>query len=175
MHSECFDENMNRYIQNDPDPFGFNKLKYIRKVDDSKALNKKKGPCIIISASGMANAGRVKHHIVNNIGDSNSTILIAGFCAEGTLGAELVKKPDTVKIYGKDFKVNARIEVMNSLSAHGDQKEMTDFLCLQNKEKLKKIFLVHGDNLRQEVFKNHLLSEGFNSVEIPSIGNSYNI
>lgn len=175
MHSECFDENMNRYIQNDPDPFGFNKLKYIRKVDDSKALNKRKEPCIIISASGMANAGRVKHHIVNNIGDSKCTILIAGFCADGTLGAELVKKPDTVKIYGKDFKVNARIEVMNSLSAHGDQKEMTDFLSLQNKEKLKKIFLVHGDQVRQEAFKEHLLSEGFKSVEIPSIGNSYNI
>lgn len=175
MHTECFDAEMNEYIQKDPDPFGFNRLKYIRKVEESKALNNRKEPCVIISASGMANAGRVKHHIFNNIENEKNTILIVGYCAEGTLGARLVNKPTTIKIYGKELKVKARIEVMNSLSAHGDQKEMTDFLCLQDKNKLKKIFLVHGDENRQTVFKTHLLNEGFKEVEIPSKGDSFSI
>lgn len=175
MHSECFDENMHRYIQNDPDPFGFNKLKYIRSVEESKELNFRKEPCIIISASGMANAGRVKHHIYHNVEDSNSTILIVGYCADRTLGAELVKKPKTVNIHGKELKVNARIEVMNSLSAHGDQKEMTDFLSLQNKEALKKIFLVHGEKNRLQGFKKHLLAQGFQGVEIPTLGDNFYI
>ncbi len=175
LHPECFDEEINDYMHIDPNPFGFNNLSYIRKVERSKALNDLKEPAIIISASGMASAGRVRHHIFNNIDDDANTVLIVGYCAPHTLGAFLVNKPDKVKIFGVEKKVKANIEVVNSLSAHGDQWEMTEFLELQDKKKLKKIFLVHGEPKRQHKFKDHLLEEGFRKVEIPNLGQVFNL
>lgn len=175
LHPECFDDNMNDYMQTDPNPFGFYNLKYIRKVEDSKALNDSKEPAIIISASGMMSAGRVRHHIFNNIEKDNTTILIVGYCAPNTLGGKLVDKPEKVNIFGIEKKVRARIEIMNSFSAHGDTSEMVDFLKLQDKHKLKRLFLVHGEPKRQGQFREILEGKGFRDIEIPHLGQTYNI
>lgn len=175
MHPECFDEDLNNYMQMDPNPFGFYNLKYIRKVEESKALNEYKGGAIIISASGMMSAGRVKHHIFNNIEDSRTTILVVGYCAPNTLGGVIANKPEKVKIFGKELDVRANIEIMNSFSAHGDTSEMLGFLRLQDREKLKTIFLVHGEPKRQTAFKEILLSKNYKKVEIPHLGQVYNL
>lgn len=175
MHPECFDDQLNDYMQMDPNPFGFYNLKYIRKVEDSKALNELKGAAIIISASGMMSAGRVKHHISNNIEDETTTILVVGYCAPNTLGGRIANKPETVKIFGVEKKVKANIQIMNSFSAHGDTSEMIAFLKHQDKDKLKSIFLVHGEPKRQDIFKQRLEQVGFKKVVVPKLGQVFNL
>jgi metallo-beta-lactamase family protein len=175
LHPECFDEELNDYMQMDPNPFGFFNLKYIRKVEESKALNELSGGAIIISASGMMSAGRVRHHIFNNIEKKNTTILVVGYCAPNTLGGHIANKPERVKIFGVEKRVNASIELMNSFSAHGDTSEMLDFLQQQDKQKLKKLFLVHGEPKRQQSFRDILQEKGFRHVEIPHLGQTYNL
>lgn len=175
MHPECFDDNILEYMSRDPNPFGFNGLKYVRSVEQSKAINGTKDPAIIISASGMMSAGRVKHHLANNIEDSRNTILVVGYCSPGTLGGRIRNGEDEVRIYGVQYKVNAEVKVLDSFSAHGDQGEMLDYLDNLNRHKLKKVFLVHGDLKRQELFKSGLIESKFQEVEIPHLGQSYNV
>lgn len=173
VHHECFDSEIINYMTTNDNPFGFNKLIYIRKVEDSKALNDKKEPCIIISASGMANAGRIRHHIFNNIEDADNTILMVGYCAEGTLGAKLREYPTMVKIFGKELRVRANIKIIDGLSGHADQKEMLKFLSNQNPKQIKKTFLVHGEYERQQKMKQALEGAGFSNVHIPELGNEF--
>ncbi len=172
MHPECYDMDLVKYLSIDPNPFGFKDLKFIRSADKSKALNDYNKPCIIISASGMMQAGRVKHHINNNIEDAKNTILVVGFCAPNTLGARIRNKPDTVKIFGKVKELKADVEIMDSFSAHADQSEILDFLKNQDRNKMKGIFLVHGEEDRQEVLKEALQDDGFGEVVIPELGES---
>ena len=172
LHPECYDQKLKDYIEFDPDPFGFNGLNYITELEESKAINRSKEPCIIISSSGMANAGRVRHHIANNISDQKNTILIVGYCAPGTTGAHLRSQPDTVTLFGEVKKVKASIEVMDSFSAHGDIDEMLAFLDHQ-KKKLRKIFLVHGNQKAKEEFSKTLIDEGYINVVIPVEGEEY--
>lgn len=174
-HPECFDKDILEYMHTDPNPFGFNDLNYVRSVEDSKAINEKKGPAIIISASGMMSAGRVKHHLSNTIEDSRNTILVVGYCADGTLGARLRNGEKEVRIFGEQKKVNAEIKILDSFSAHGDEGEMLAFLDNLNRDKLKKIFLVHGDLKRQKLFRTALESKKFRNIEIPHLGQSYTI
>ena len=175
MHPECYDADILEYMQTDPNPFGFKGLKLVKKVEQSKAINDTKQPCIIISASGMMQAGRVKHHLNNNIEDERNTILVVGFCAQNTLGRRISDGAETVKIFGKEKQVKAEVIIMGSFSAHGDQQEMIDFLQCQDKSKLKKIFLVHGEIDRQTVFKEAIIKDGFKSVEIPELDQEYDI
>jgi len=175
MHPECFDQETHDLLEKDPNPLGFKGLKYTRHVEESKAINNHKGPAIIISASGMMTAGRVRHHIYNKIEDPKNAILIVGFCAPGTLGRILSDGAKEIKLMGETKKVNAEILQMNSFSAHGDQKEMIDFLCLQDKSEVKEIFLVHGEGNRQEVFARALRKEGFKKVSIPSLNENVKI
>jgi metallo-beta-lactamase family protein len=168
-HPECFDEDLTEYLLTDENPFGFNGLHYIRDVEISKQLNLSKEPAIIISASGMANAGRVKHHIYHTVDDPRNTILIVGYCAPGTLGRMLRDGAKNVRIFGKNKEVRARIEIMDSFSAHGDKLEMLDFIHNQRKS-TKKVFLVHGDYEAQKNFRGLLLQAGFQSVDIPELG-----
>lgn len=175
MHPECFDEEIFEYMQKDENPFGWNNLHYTRNTEQSKRLNESKEPCIIIAASGMANAGRVKHHIFHQIDKEQNTILIVGYCADGTLGQQLTQRPASVKIFGEEKIVKAQIEVMSSMSAHADEPELLQFLENQNKNKLQKIFLVHGEFKRQSAFKNTLLSNDYLSVEIPKLGAIYEL
>jgi len=169
-HSECYDREIMQYLMMDPDPFGWKKLHYVRDVDQSKAINEKKGPAIIISASGMITAGRILHHVKNNIGDERNAILIVGYCAEGSIGADLARGAETIRIFGDEYQVKARVKRMHSFSAHGDQEEMLDFLENQDRDKLKEIFLVHGVEERQKQFAQALEDRGFKKVSLPELG-----
>jgi len=168
-HPECFDDTLNEYLLIDDNPFGFNSLNYIRKVEASKALNDTNKPMIIISSSGMMNAGRVRHHLYNNIDDEKNTFLIVGYCSPNTAGGMLKNGIQELKIFGEYKPVNAEIVSMASFSAHGDRREMKDFISNQKKS-AKKIFLVHGDYDTQLEFKKYLQDDGFGEVEIPQKG-----
>ena len=168
MHTDSMNERVRHTLQYDPDPFGFNSLHYIKDVDESKALNGYKKPCIIISASGMAEAGRIKHHISNNIENPNNTILIVGYCTPTSLGARIQQpKLKEISILGSPHKVRARIARIEAFSAHGDYREMIEYLSLQDKTKIKKTFLVHGEYKVQLAYKGHLEEAGFNNVIVP--------
>lgn len=173
-HPECFDNELSEYMLTDDDPFGFNQLKYIRDVRDSKRLNTLPEPCIIISAAGMMNAGRSKHHLNNNIENPRNTILIVGYCSPQTPGGKLRKGAESIKLFGEVKFVRANIKIMDSFSAHADKDELTEFISPLKKQ-TQKLFLVHGDIDAQKPFKTHLLRTGFQSVEIPSIGQRYTL
>ncbi len=162
-----FNGRIQKVLLNDDDPFSFKGLKFINSVEESKNLNYYKGPCIIISASGMADAGRIKHHISNNIENSRNTILLTGYCEPGSLGGRLMKRPKEVNIFGQEHEVNAEIGEMRSMSAHGDYEDLCQFLACQDAAKVKKLFLVHGDYNVQLDFQQRLLRKGFTDVQIP--------
>ncbi len=166
-NENCFNPEILEYIKHDGDAFNFSNLHYITDVNDSKALNDSQEPCIIISSSGMAEAGRIKHHIANNIEKKSTTILIVGYCSPDSLGAILKTKPKQVRIFGETHEVKAAIAIMDSFSAHADYSEIIDYLKCQNIEQVKKIFLVHGEIDNQIVFKKHLTSIGFQDILIP--------
>ena len=165
-HPECYDADLQEYLLTDPNPFGFNTLHYVQKVQDSKALNTLKGPAIIISASGMGNAGRIKHHLANHLPDSRNTAFIVGYCAPGTPGAQLRDGADSIKFFGEPVPVNAKVEVMDSFSAHADRGELSSFL--QN-QRAAALFLVHGQLDAQQAFKDQLEGEGHGEVRIPDL------
>ncbi len=175
LHHDCFNARMIRELKNDPNPFGFNNLVYIRKAEDSIMLNNLDEPMIIISASGMAEAGRVKHHIRNNIENPNSTILIVGYCTPESLGGRLSAGNEEVSIFGKQYKVKARVEVLNSYSAHADYNEMLEYLACQNSLLVKRMFLVHGDYQVQVDWREKLMEKGFRNIEIPETGSTWKI
>lgn len=161
----------NRYIQKilktDADPFSFSGLKYIKSVEQSKLLNFRNEPCVIISASGMAEAGRVKHHISNNIENSHNTILLTGYCEPNSLGGRLISGNKEVSIFGVRHEVHAEIGSIRSMSAHGDYEDLSQWLACQDARQVKKLFLVHGEYDVQMAFKQRLVRKGFMDVEIP--------
>ncbi|UAY52804.1 MBL fold metallo-hydrolase RNA specificity domain-containing protein [Ferruginibacter albus] len=166
-YPQYFNAKIQKVLQTDDDPFDFKRLRFIKSVDESKALNFHKEPCVIISASGMAEAGRVKHHISNNIENSRNTILLCGYCEPHSLGGRLKLHPKEVSIFGQEHEVNAEIGEIRSLSAHGDYNDLSQFLACQNPAEVKKLFLVHGEYPVQLEFKNRLVKKGFTDVEIP--------
>ena len=170
LHSECFNDSILENMETDPDPFGFNDLYYIQKVDDSKKLNDIREPCIIISASGMMEAGRVKHHLANSISNPKNTVLAVGYCSPSTLGARILRGDQAVSIFGHMHLVRADIERIDSYSGHADYKELMAFLECQDPEQVKKVFLVHGDYEAQQFFAGRLHEKGFGEVEIPEYG-----
>ena len=167
-HPECYDAELQEYMLTDENPFGFNDLTYIQDVRESKALNFLPGPAIIISASGMMNAGRSKHHLRNTMGNPNNTIFIVGYCAPGTPGGRIRDGVEGLKLYGEYHELRADVVVMDSFSAHGDRSEMIDFLQNQKKS-CKQIFLVHGTLDRMESFGEGLLENGFKSWKAPEL------
>lgn len=174
-HEEDFNPDILQYIHKDGDAFDFPTLHYITEVEQSKALNSKKEPCIIISASGMAEAGRIKHHIANNVENARNTILIVGYCSPESLGHALKTGAETVRIFGEEHKVNATVEVMDSFSAHADYNEIIQHLSCQNIPKVKRLFLVHGEIESQRAFKNRLEKVGFGNIEIPAQGEGFEL
>jgi metallo-beta-lactamase family protein len=167
QYPQYFNRNIQKIIQSDRDPFSFNGLKYIRSVEESKLLNYRNQPCVIISASGMADAGRVKHHISNNIENSRNTILFTGYCEPTSLGGRLVAGVKEVGIFGVPHEVHAEIGTVRSMSAHGDYEDLSQFLACQDPKKVKKLFLVHGEYEVQLQFRERLLKKGFADIEIP--------
>lgn len=156
----------------DDDPFGFNTLRYITDIRESKALNHNPHPCIIISASGMLEAGRIKHHVANHISDPSTTILIVGYCTPTSLGAR-IQNPDLkwISIFGFDHKIKAQVSKIEGFSGHGDYKEMIDYLTRSvNVEAVRRTFIVHGELAAQETYKDHLYEAGFRNIEHPEKG-----
>ena len=168
-HPECYDRDLQEYLLTDDNPFGFNDLTYIKDVEESKALNFLDGPAIIISASGMMNAGRSKHHLANTMGDPKNTIFIVGYCAPGTPGGKLRDGATGMKLYGEYHELRADVVVMDSFSAHADRSELVNFLNGQQ-DHCKQLFLVHGTLDRMEVFTESLTRAGFREVSAPSLG-----
>lgn len=175
VHTECFNEEFQHLLQQDEDPFGFRNLFYITKQEDSKKLNDLKKPCVIISASGMMEAGRVKHHLANNISDPKNTVLAVGYCSPATLGARILAGAKEVSIHGTVYKVNADIRKIESFSGHADYKEMIGFLSCQEKRAIEKTFLVHGEYETQQNYAGELRKEGYKNIEIPAKGQEYSI
>ncbi|MBK9271383.1 MAG: MBL fold metallo-hydrolase [Saprospiraceae bacterium] len=173
-HPECFDFELHQYILSDPDPFGFNRLYYIHEVNDSKKLNTSKEPCIIISAAGMVNAGRIKHHVFNNVDNHRNTLLFVGYCSPETPGGILRSGAEFIKMFGEIKPVRASIEIMDSFSAHGDRHELLNFLGNQVNT-ASQTYLVHGDPDAQEAFKILLENNGFDNVHIPDAAEEINI
>lgn len=175
VHPECYNTRFRQILEHDSDPFGFGRLFYIKRVEDSKRLNDHKKPCVIISASGMMEAGRIKHHLANNISDPDNTVLVVGYCAPATLGAKILRGDKEVSIHGTVHKVKAEIRRIESFSGHGDYKEMAKFLECQDKSLLKKIFVVHGEYETQKKYSEYLTTQGFRNIEIPERGQEYAI
>jgi len=166
-YPQYFNSRIQKILMNDKDPFSFKGLKFINTVQESKMLNYLNEPCVIISASGMADAGRVKHHISNNIENSRNSIVFSGYCEPHSLGGRLKLRPEEVSIFGQPHEVHAEIGEISSMSAHGDYNDLSQWLSCQDPKLVKKLFLVHGDYDVQLDFKNRLISKGFSDVEIP--------
>ncbi len=179
--TEVFRENTNLFepeireeIMNGDNPLEFPGLKFTRTADESKELNASTIPSIIISASGMCDVGRIKHHLKHNLWNPKSTILFVGYQAPGTLGYEIVNGAKTVKIFGEEIAVNARIEYIEGYSGHADQDGLMNFIY-SFLEKPKHIFLVHGEPESQEVFKSKIETEAGIPVVVPNYGETYEL
>lgn len=168
-YPEYFNKHIHRVLKSDDDPFKFKGLKYVRSVDESKMLNFRNEPCVIISASGMAEAGRVKHHISNCIENSRNSILMTGYCEPHSLGARLLSGKKEVKIFGVDHEIHAEVGQIRSMSAHGDYEDLCQFLACQDPKAVQKLFIVHGEYPVQEDFRDRLINKGFTDVEIPAL------
>ena len=168
-YPQYFNKTIQKILESDNDPFGFKGLKFIKSVDESKMLNFRNGPLVIISASGMADAGRVKHHISNNIESSRNTILLTGYCEPHSLGGKLMAGAKEVNIFGVLHEVNAEIGAIRSMSAHGDYDDLCQFLACQDPKQVKRLFIVHGEYKVQQDFKERLIRKGFLDVEIPEM------
>ena len=175
QHQECFDEETYAHVAQHHDPFGLSQLQYIRSVEQSKLLNELNEPCMIIAASGMCEAGRVLHHLANNVEDPRNMILIVGYQAEHTLGYKLVQHDAEVKIFGKIYKRKAEVVVHNSFSAHADGNELVSYISRFDKKQLQQIFLVHGEPDRQLGLKVDLKHQNDTPVEMPARGQKYTL
>ena len=173
-NANLFDEETQKLIQSGDNPLEFPGLQFTRTADESKELNEKKESAIIISASGMCEVGRIKHHLKHHLWDPNSTILFVGYQAPGTLGRRLVEGEKKVKIFGEEIAVNARIEYIEGYSGHADQEWLLNFIY-SFIIKPKHIFLVHGEPESQEVLKNKILETIEIPVTIPEYGQTYTL
>jgi metallo-beta-lactamase family protein len=176
LHPECFDRETYRlFMQNHSDPFRFGKLNYVREVEKSKALNNLTKPHIIISASGMAEGGRILHHLRNNIENPRNLVLFVGYAAHYTLARKLMDGEKRVRIFGEEHNVRCKIKKIDDFSAHGDQNELLDYLKFQNPRKLRKIFLVHGEEDQALPLQKLLNERGYKSVFFPEAGEVHQI
>ena len=168
-YPEYFNNRIQKLLKTDNNPFGFKGLNFIKTVAESKLLNFKNGPYVIISASGIADAGRVKHHINNTIESSRNTILLTGYCEPRSLGGKLLRGLKEVKIFGVEKQVNAEVGQIRSMSAHGDYDDMCQWLACQDPQQVEKLFIVHGEYDVQQSFRDRLIRKGFTDVIIPEL------
>ena len=173
-HPECFDRETNRiFLESGDDPFGFGRLKYISTVDQSKELNELKDPMIIISASGMAEGGRILHHLANNIGNPKNLVLFVGYAAEHTLARKIMDGMERVNILGDEYSVKCQIKTMDYFSGHADQNELLDYLQLNPQKRLKNIFLVHGEEDQALPLREKILQKGYKKADFPISGEKF--
>jgi len=176
LHPECYDKELRDFISHNrhPDPFGFDQLRYVRHVEDSKALNVMKGPAVIISASGMCEAGRIQHHLKHTITDPRNVVLIVSWQAPHTLGRRLVERQPTVKIFGEKFPLRARVEAINGYSAHADRNGLLDWARPIAKG-LQRAFVVHGDPQPATALADGLRQLGARDVAVPEQGDVFKV
>lgn len=174
-YPECFDAEVIEYFDRKDSPFQFDNLTYIQSRDESRALNRIDGACVVISASGMGDGGRVMHHLKHNVGHENNTILIIGYCAEYTLGAKILRREPFLEIFGEKYPILAHTAQIDVFSAHADQKELLNFISFQDKKQLKKLFLVHGEYEEQQTFRDLLAQNQFANIEIPEKGQTFSL
>jgi len=170
-----FNKKIQKILEVDDDPFDFEGLRYIKSVEESKALNEDLHPKVIISASGMADAGRVKHHIKNNISNAKNTILLVGYCEPHSLGGRLMNGAKEVKIYSEQYEVVGKVGSIRSMSAHGDYEDLMQFLACQNPDLVKQVFVVHGEAEVQDHFAEKLRKKGFKEVHAPAMHESFDL
>lgn len=177
LHPECYDEEVNAFLSEGggQDPFGFDCLTYTRSTEASKALNFLREPAVIISASGMCEAGRILHHLKNNIEDPRNTVLIVGWQAPHTLGRRLVERQKTVKIFGDEYRRKARVETINAFSAHADRPELLDYVRRTGPERLSTVFVVHGEVASSLALADGLQSLGVSRAIVPEPGDSFEL
>ena len=171
---DLFDEETQELIAKGDHPLEFPGLKFTITADESKALNESTEPSVIISASGMCDVGRIKHHLKHNLWNPNSTILFVGYQAPGTLGYSIVNGTEKVKIFGEEIAVNARIEYLEGYSGHADQDGLMNFVY-SFRNKPKQVFLVHGEENSQEVLKDKIENEAKLPVIISDFGETYEL
>jgi len=174
LHPECFDEETNQIIASNENPFGLKDIRYITDVEESKKLNHFNEPCIIISASGMCESGRILHHLKNNIEDPKNTIMVVGFMAKDTLGRKIVERQERVKIFGEEYRLRARVEVLDAFSAHADRKELLEYVN-QTKNSLKGVFVVHGEEEQSQALADGIKDLGIQNVIVPDLGQEVTI
>jgi len=175
LHPEYYDEEAFRFVLDREDPFGFSQLHYIRDVEESKALNGRTDPLVIISASGMCEAGRILHHLKNNIGEERNTILFVGFQAEHTLGRRIVDGEKRVPIFGEEYVVKAHVESIDGYSAHADREEILAYMREIGPQRIRKAFLVHGDAEAALALQGALEALGMPEVIVPMLGDRFTI
>lgn len=174
MHPEAWNDEVQRFVLDDRkrNPFDDTNIEYVRDVVRSKQLNFIEQPCIIISASGMAESGRILHHLKNNISNPENTVLIVSFQAENTLGRRIKDGDKVVRIFGEEYQVRAHVESIEGYSAHADQRELVEWTNALDRSKLQKLFLVHGEPPAQGVLAEKLRATGIADVQIPARGDS---
>lgn len=175
LHPECFNRDIFKMVLAHDDPFGFEYIKYIRLVEDSKRLNDMKEPMVIISASGMCESGRILHHLANNVGDPKNTILIVGYQAHNTLGERILNRQPNLKIFGEMFPLKAEVVEMHSFSAHADHDDLVNFASKLDKKRLQNIFLVHGETDGQTALAQSLSEIGYKNISAPKKGDTFSI
>ncbi len=172
-YSTLLQDDVRAELTQDPDLFGFRGVEFVREADRSKQLNERQEPAIIIAASGMMEAGRIRHHLRHGLPHERNAVLVVGFCAPGTLGDDLLKGYDHVHIFGERIPVRARILRMESYSAHGDRTELARWLSCQEPARVKRTFLVHGIESSLHGFRDLLAGKGFANIAIPRQGERF--
>ena len=177
QHNECFDAEARAYVLRDDDPFGFNQLTYIRDVEQSKALNSINMPCMIISASGMCEAGRIRHHLKNSIEDHRNAIVFVGYQAQGTLGRKIVEREPIVNIFGEPHRLRAEVVTLNTMSGHADKNDLFNYAktVRDASPELERVFLVHGEAEGLEELAGRLRQELQLHVTVPSLDQSFDL
>jgi len=173
-HPECYDAEASDFWQHGGDIFGRDLVTYIADVNESKRLNDRKDPCVIIASSGMCEAGRILHHLKNNVEDERNTVVIVGFQAQHTLGRRIVERREEVKIFGRMYKLLCRVEVLNGFSSHADHDEFAR--CLTPLAgRLKAAFVVHGEGAQPRAMQEILEGAGCKEVHIPAPGDRFDL
>jgi metallo-beta-lactamase family protein len=171
VHAECFDEETQTLLERH-DPFGFKELRYVRAVEESKVLNDVRDPFIVIATSGMAESGRILHHLRQHIGDHRSSLLIVSFQAAHTLGRKLADGVSPVRIFGEPFDVRLQVHTLPAFSAHADADELWDWV--RRLPKVGRVLCVHGEQRQSQVFAERLAAQGI-TAEVPERGEQFTV
>jgi metallo-beta-lactamase family protein len=176
LHPEAYDNEVFEFLADDRhgDPFGFDMMRYTRSTFQSKELNFLREPAVIISASGMAEAGRILHHLKNNVEDPRNTILIVGWQAPNTLGRRIVEKQPRLRILGEEYKLNAQVVVINGFSAHADQGELLTW-TKHFRKRADQCFIVHGEEESSFALAQGMEEQGYQNMTVPQLGQSFKI